>query len=56
MDFGKTVYNLNGFAGVKVSVYCPVGKSEQGKFGLEVAVKVLDLYKKYVSYIYFVIL
>ncbi|KAJ0977914.1 hypothetical protein J5N97_013388 [Dioscorea zingiberensis] len=33
--------------GVKVRVYCQVGKSNQGKFALDVAVKTLDLYKKY---------
>ncbi|KAJ8480322.1 hypothetical protein OPV22_024049 [Ensete ventricosum] len=33
--------------GIKVRVYCQVGKSSQGKFALDVAVKTLDLYKKY---------
>ncbi|KMT17902.1 hypothetical protein BVRB_2g034310 isoform B [Beta vulgaris subsp. vulgaris] len=33
--------------GVKVRCYCQVGKSDQGKFALEVAVKTLDLYRKY---------
>lgn len=33
--------------GIKVRVYCQVGKSNQGKFALDVAVKTLDLYKKY---------
>ncbi|XP_020088799.1 aminopeptidase M1-like [Ananas comosus] len=33
--------------GTKVRVYCQVGKSSQGKFALDVAVKTLDLYKKY---------
>ncbi|KAL9657029.1 hypothetical protein ABK040_014577 [Willaertia magna] len=32
---------------VKVRVYCPVGKKEQGLFSLEVAVKVLPLFEKY---------
>lgn len=32
--------------GIKVRVYCQVGKSSQGKFALDVAVKTLDLYKK----------
>lgn len=32
--------------GVKVRCYCQVGKSDQGKFALEVAVKTLDLYRK----------
>lgn len=34
-------------AGVKVRVYCQVGKANQGKFALDVAVKTLDLYKEY---------
>uniref|UniRef100_A0A0A0L0S9 Aminopeptidase n=1 Tax=Cucumis sativus TaxID=3659 RepID=A0A0A0L0S9_CUCSA len=33
--------------GVKVRVYCQVGKANQGKFALHVAVKTLDLYKEY---------
>eukprot|EP00058_Branchiostoma_floridae_P012436 XP_002597924.1 hypothetical protein BRAFLDRAFT_79834 [Branchiostoma floridae] len=33
--------------GVTVRVYTPVGKSEQGKFALEVAVKTLPFYKEY---------
>ncbi|KAL9313154.1 hypothetical protein ACSQ67_018606 [Phaseolus vulgaris] len=33
--------------GVKVRVYCQVGKANQGKFALDVAVKTLDLYKSY---------
>ncbi|CAD5186671.1 unnamed protein product [Musa acuminata subsp. malaccensis] len=33
--------------GIKVRVYCQVGKSSQGKFALDVAVKTLDLYKTY---------
>ncbi|CAK9317339.1 unnamed protein product [Citrullus colocynthis] len=33
--------------GVKVRVYCQVGKANQGKFALHVAVKTLDLYKDY---------
>ncbi|XP_056698258.1 aminopeptidase M1-like [Spinacia oleracea] len=33
--------------GIKVRCYCQVGKSDQGKFALEVAVKTLELYKKY---------
>lgn len=36
-------------AGVKVRVYCQVGKANQGKFALHVAVKTLDLYKEYVN-------
>ena len=35
--------------GVKVRVYCQVGKANQGKFALHVAVKTLDLYKEYVN-------
>ncbi|OMO66173.1 Peptidase M1, alanine aminopeptidase/leukotriene A4 hydrolase [Corchorus olitorius] len=35
--------------GIKVGVYCPVGKSDEGKFALEVAVKSLDIYTKYFS-------
>lgn len=33
--------------GVKVRVYCQIGKANQGKFALDVAVKTLELYKKY---------
>ncbi|ONK59336.1 uncharacterized protein A4U43_C08F5390 [Asparagus officinalis] len=33
--------------GVTVRVYCQVGKSNQGKFALDVAVRTLDLYKRY---------
>ncbi|ESW08851.1 hypothetical protein PHAVU_009G079500 [Phaseolus vulgaris] len=33
--------------GVKVRVYCQVGKANQGKFALDVAVKTLELYKSY---------
>ncbi|KAL6295988.1 hypothetical protein ACE6H2_004130 [Prunus campanulata] len=33
--------------GVKVRVYCQVGKANQGKFALYVAVKTLELYKEY---------
>ncbi|OMO70683.1 Peptidase M1, alanine aminopeptidase/leukotriene A4 hydrolase [Corchorus capsularis] len=35
--------------GIKVGVYCPVGKSDEGKFALEVAVKSLDVYTRYFS-------
>lgn len=37
---------LSYCAGIKVRCYCQVGKSDQGKFALEVAVKTLELYKK----------
>ncbi|XP_072959733.1 aminopeptidase M1-A-like isoform X2 [Typha angustifolia] len=33
--------------GTNIRVYCQVGKSNQGKFALDVAVKTLDLYRKY---------
>ncbi|KDO73545.1 hypothetical protein CISIN_1g002775mg [Citrus sinensis] len=33
--------------GIKVRVYCQVGKANQGKFALNVAVKTLELYKEY---------
>ncbi|CAJ1973554.1 unnamed protein product [Sphenostylis stenocarpa] len=33
--------------GVKVRVYCQVGKANQGQFALDVAVKTLELYKNY---------
>ncbi|KAI6679921.1 hypothetical protein NL676_033802 [Syzygium grande] len=33
--------------GVKVRVYCQVGKQNQGKFALHVAVKTLELYREY---------
>uniref|UniRef100_A0A7N0V8D3 Aminopeptidase n=1 Tax=Kalanchoe fedtschenkoi TaxID=63787 RepID=A0A7N0V8D3_KALFE len=35
--------------GVKVRVYCPVGKSEEGKFALNIALKTLDIYKEFFS-------
>ena len=35
-------------AGIKVRVYCQVGKANQGSFALNVAVKTLELYKEYV--------
>uniref|UniRef100_A0A3P9QDP2 Aminopeptidase n=1 Tax=Poecilia reticulata TaxID=8081 RepID=A0A3P9QDP2_POERE len=35
--------------GIKVRVYTPVGKAEQGKFALEVACKTLPFYKDYFS-------
>lgn len=34
--------------GIKVRVYCQVGKANQGRFALDVAVKTLELYKEYV--------
>lgn len=33
-------------AGVKVRVYCQVGKADQGKFALHVGAKTLDLFKE----------
>ncbi|KAL0904018.1 hypothetical protein M5K25_026087 [Dendrobium thyrsiflorum] len=33
--------------GINVRVYCQVGKSNQGKFALDVGVRTLDLYKEY---------
>ncbi|XP_076055525.1 puromycin-sensitive aminopeptidase isoform X1 [Oratosquilla oratoria] len=38
--------------GVKVRVYTPVGKSDQGSFALEVATKVLPYYKDYFQIAY----
>ncbi|GMN36050.1 hypothetical protein TIFTF001_005719 [Ficus carica] len=35
--------------GVKVRVYCQVGKADQGKFALHIAVQTLELYKEYFS-------
>ena len=37
---------LHDFIGVKVRVYCQVGKVNQGKFALEVAVRTLELYEE----------
>ena len=37
---------LYHFAGVKVRVYCQVGKVNQAKFALGVAVRTLELYKE----------
>ncbi|KAK7255647.1 hypothetical protein RIF29_29062 [Crotalaria pallida] len=36
-------------AGIKVRLYCAVGKSDQGKFALDIALKTLDIYTKYFS-------
>ena len=33
--------------GVAIKCYCPPGKSEQGKFALDVAVQSLDFYDDY---------
>ena len=33
--------------GIKVRVYCPVGKSDNGKFALNVSVKELDIFTRY---------
>ena len=33
-------------AGIKVRVYCPVGKSDKGKFALNLAVKALDIFTR----------
>lgn len=38
--------------GVRVRVYTPVGKTEQGKFALHVATKVLPYYKEYFNMAY----
>ncbi|KAI3455597.1 hypothetical protein Pfo_012260 [Paulownia fortunei] len=35
--------------GIKVCAYCPVGKSEKGKFALNIAVNTLDFFKMYFS-------
>ncbi|KAG8380091.1 hypothetical protein BUALT_Bualt07G0157600 [Buddleja alternifolia] len=35
--------------GIKVRAYCPVGKSEKGKFALNIAVKTLDFFTMYFS-------
>ncbi|KAL5755640.1 hypothetical protein ACOSQ2_020386 [Xanthoceras sorbifolium] len=35
--------------GVKVGVYCPAGRSDEGKFALHLAVKSLDIFTKYFS-------
>lgn len=39
--------------GTKVRVYTQVGKTNQGKFALDVAVKSLDLFKELASTTYF---
>ena len=33
-------------AGIKVRVYCPVGKSDKGKLALNLAVKALDIFTR----------
>ncbi|KAK4479549.1 hypothetical protein RD792_015066 [Penstemon davidsonii] len=35
--------------GIKVRVYCPVGKSEKGKFALNIALKTLEFFTMYFS-------
>lgn len=37
---------LISFSGIKVGLYCSVGKTDQGKFALDIAVKTLDIYTK----------
>ncbi|XP_054780299.1 aminopeptidase M1-like isoform X2 [Prosopis cineraria] len=37
------------YAGIKVNLYCAIGKSDQGKFALDIAVKTLDIYTQYFS-------
>ncbi|KAL0017654.1 hypothetical protein SO802_004723 [Lithocarpus litseifolius] len=39
--------------GIKVRVYCQVGKVNQGNFALDVAVRTLELYKEYFAVPYF---
>lgn len=51
MNFSNSFFWVNidfklYVAGVKVRVYCPVGKSDKGQFTLQNAVKALDLYTK----------
>ncbi|XP_008447628.2 aminopeptidase M1-like [Cucumis melo] len=38
--------------GIKVRVYCPLGKSEEGRYSLSLAIKVLDYFTKYFSMSY----
>lgn len=38
--------------GIKVRVYCPLGKREEGRYSLSLAVKVLDYFAKYFSMSY----
>ncbi|XP_042022611.1 aminopeptidase M1-like [Salvia splendens] len=35
--------------GIKVRSYCPVGKSDKGKFALDIAIKTLNFFKMYFS-------
>ncbi|KAK1575909.1 hypothetical protein Q3G72_009448 [Acer saccharum] len=37
------------FTGVNVRVYCPVDRSDEGKFALDLAIKSLDIFSKYFS-------
>ncbi|KAL4649253.1 hypothetical protein ACB092_01G002000 [Castanea dentata] len=39
--------------GIKVRVYCQVGKVNQGNFALDIAVRTLELYKEYFAVPYF---
>ena len=37
---------LHHFTGVKVRLYCQVGKVNEGKFALDVSVRTLEFYKE----------
>ena len=40
------LFTLTLYVGVKIRVYCPVGKSDQGKLALDIAVKALEIFTK----------
>ena len=42
-------------AGIKVRVYCPVGKSDNGKFALNVSVKELDIFTRCIPLSFFLL-
>lgn len=42
-----TIMYLVILLGLKIRVYASIGKSNKGKFALDLAVKTLDLYKRY---------
>jgi aminopeptidase N len=51
VSYGSTALVLDSvilhlYTGVKVRVYCQVGKANQGKFALTIALRTLEFYKE----------
>ena len=42
-------------AGIEVRVFCTVGKSDNGKFALNVSVKELDIFTRYFTLSFFLV-